>query len=405
MHTQRRGLAFSLYCLLGFLLGLVTAALGPSLGDLARRNGTSIASMGAVYTALFIGALLAQLVAGPLGDRRGRRVVLLGSLVLLAAGVAALCLSNSLPLALAAVVLAGLGHGAADLCILVLAAKAYPEKSVSALNILGLLFGAGAFAGPALVGLSQRLSGSAYPALWVAVAAVALAIPATLFALESDAPAKDAGQAKAAAAAAATVAAGGSARRGALASPYIWILGLLLLVYVGAENGMGGWTAEYFKRTTGASAPTAALVASGFWLALSAGRLVAAAVGTRLGPRSVLGLGIAVSGGGALLLALTAGHGPATVAAVALTGFGYGSIYPTAFAMAAAAFPDSPGAATSMVTVLGSAGGMLLPWVEGLVIQGLGAPAAGAFILALGGGMLVLFVLARRAETAHTRAA
>lgn len=402
MHTQRRGLAFSLYCLLGFLLGLVTAALGPSLGDLAARNGTSIASMGAVYTALFIGALLAQLVAGPLGDRRGRRVVLLGSLVLLAAGVAALCLSNSLPLALAAVVLAGLGHGAADLCILVLAAKAYPEKSVSALNILGLLFGAGAFAGPALVGLSQRLSGSAYPALWAAVAAVALAIPATLYALESDAPAKNPGPAKTAEAA---LAATGSIRRGAIASPYIWILGLILLVYVGAENGMGGWTAEYFKRTTGAAAPTAALVASGFWLALSAGRLVAAAAGTRLGPRSVLGLGIAVSGGGALLLALTAGNGPATVAAVALTGFGYGSIYPTAFAMAAAAFPDSPGAATSMVTVLGSAGGMLLPWVEGLVIQGFGAPAAGAFILALGAAMLVLFILARRAETTHARAA
>ncbi|MBL8968663.1 MAG: MFS transporter [Spirochaetaceae bacterium] len=402
MHTQRRGLAFSLYCLLGFLLGLVTAALGPSLGDLAARNHTSIASMGAVYTALFIGALLAQLVAGPLGDRRGRRLVLIGSLVLLAAGVAALCLSNSLSLALAAVVLAGLGHGAADLCILVLAAKAYPEKSVSALNILGLLFGAGAFAGPALVGLSQRLTGSAYPALWTAVAAVALAIPATLFALESDAPAKATGPAKAAEASAA---AGGSGGRGALASPYIWILGLLLLVYVGAENGMGGWTAEYFKRTTGAAAPTAALVASGFWLALSAGRLVAAAAGTRLGPRSVLGLGIAVSIGGALLLALTAGHGPATVAAVALVGFGYASIYPTAFAMAAAAFPESPGAATSMVTVLGSAGGMLLPWVEGLVIQGLGAPAAGAFILALGAAMLVLFVLARRAENAQSRAA
>lgn len=391
MPGKRKRWVLALCSYIGFLLGLFTAALGPSLGELAARNGAELGAMGSVFTALFVGALLAQLASGPLSDSRGRRAVLVGGLALLAAGASALCLSPALPLALAAVVVAGLGHGSSDLMILVLAAKTYPEKSVSALNILGLLFGAGAFAGPALVGLSQRLSGSALPVLWFAAAAHALAIPLVLAILEPEGPRAAAADAKAAPSAGESGAAGG---RSALSSPYVWILGLLLLVYVGAENAMGGWTAEYYKLTTGASAPEAALVVSFFWLALAAGRLAAAAAGTRLSPRAVLGLGIGIALAGALLLALTPGARAATLVAIVVTGFGYSSIYPTGFAMAAAAFPDSPGKATSLVTVLGSAGGMLLPLLEGFVIAGSGPRAAGPFMLALGLLILLLFGLA-----------
>jgi len=400
MPANRKRWVLALCSYIGFLLGLFTAALGPSLGELAKRNGAELGAMGSVFTALFVGALLAQLASGPLSDARGRRAVLVGGLALLAAGASALCLSTALPLALAAVVVAGLGHGSSDLMILVLAAKTYPEKSVSALNILGLLFGAGAFVGPALVGLSQRLSGSALPVLWFAAAAHALAVPLVLAVLEPEGKAAAAPSAVPAAKTrdAKPAQAQGDAKakpvRGALSSPYVWILGLLLLVYVGAENAMGGWMAEYYKLTTGASAPEAAVVVSLFWLALSAGRLAAAAAGTKLSPRAVLGLGIGVALAGALLLALSPGVRVATLAAIVVTGFGYSSIYPTGFAMAAAAFPDAPGKATSLVTVLGSAGGMLLPLLEGFVLAGAGPRAAGPFMLALGLLMLLLFAAA-----------
>ena len=400
MPANRKRWVLALCSYIGFLLGLFTAALGPSLGELAKRNGAELGAMGSVFTALFVGALLAQLASGPLSDARGRRAVLVGGLALLAAGASALCLSTALPLALAAVVVAGLGHGSSDLMILVLAAKTYPEKSVSALNILGLLFGAGAFVGPALVGLSQRLSGSALPVLWFAAAAHALAVPLVLAVLEPEGKAAAAPSAVPAAKTrdAKPAQAQGDAKakpvRGALSSPYVWILGLLLLVYVGAENAMGGWMAEYYKLTTGASAPEAAVVVSLFWLALSAGRLAAAAAGTKLSPRAVLGLGIGVALAGALLLALSPGVRVATLAAIVVTGFGYSSIYPTGFAMAAAAFPDAPGKATSLVTVLGSAGGMLLPLLEGFVLAGAGPRAAGPFMLALGLLMLLLFGVA-----------
>ena len=400
MPANRKRWVLALCSYIGFLLGLFTAALGPSLGELAKRNGAELGAMGSAFTALFVGALLAQLASGPLSDARGRRAVLVGGLALLAAGASALCLSTALPLALAAVVVAGLGHGSSDLMILVLAAKTYPEKSVSALNILGLLFGAGAFVGPALVGLSQRLSGSALPVLWFAAAAHALAVPLVLAVLEPEGKAAAAPSAVPAAKTrdAKPAQAQGDAKakpvRGALSSPYVWILGLLLLVYVGAENAMGGWMAEYYKLTTGASAPEAAVVVSLFWLALSAGRLAAAAAGTKLSPRAVLGLGIGVALAGALLLALSPGVRVATLAAIVVTGFGYSSIYPTGFAMAAAAFPDAPGKATSLVTVLGSAGGMLLPLLEGFVLAGAGPRAAGPFMLALGLLMLLLFGVA-----------
>ena len=64
-------------CARFFALGVLTAALGPALPDLAARSGGDLASVGAVITALFLGALVSLLGAGPLNDRLGPRPVLL----------------------------------------------------------------------------------------------------------------------------------------------------------------------------------------------------------------------------------------------------------------------------------------------------------------------------------------
>jgi FHS family glucose/mannose:H+ symporter-like MFS transporter len=329
-----------------------------------------------------------------LGDRLGQGFVLVGGLVLLALGVAGLSFSTSLPLTLAAVCLAGLGHGSSDLSSLVLAAERYKDRSVSALNLIGLLFGAGAFAGPAFAGVADRLWGSTLPALWLGLAGVILLLPFAFIQTRRDKLAtaidKDAAQR------AEESAEGFRAKaRKVLSNPLVWALGALLIVYVGAENAMGGWTAEYVKQTTGAALAVAALAASLFWLALAGGRLLAAAFGTRLKPNAVLGAGIVLALIGAGLLAASTGRLALSLVAIALVGAGYGSIYPTAFAMAAAAAPEAPGSATSIVAALGSLGGMVFPWAQGLILVGWGTGAAALFMLALGFLMLLFFFLQR----------
>jgi fucose permease len=51
----------------------------------------------------------------------------------------------------------------------------------------------------------------------------------------------------------------------------LWLFSFFLLIYVGAENGAGGWVTTYLTQTTSLAAATAALVASVFWLALTLG--------------------------------------------------------------------------------------------------------------------------------------
>jgi FHS family Na+ dependent glucose MFS transporter 1 len=191
-------------------------------------------------------------------------------------------------------------------------------------------------------------------------------------------------------------------------SSLLWIFSLFLLLYVGLENGVGGWTTVYMQRTTALPVETAALVTSGFWLALTAGRLVAAGTGIRLRPQQVLALSLSGAAAGGAILAAGRGSVTASVAGVALIGFSFGAIYPTTIAMVTAAFQSAPGRAASVAAAAGSIGGMLLPPLQGLALEQI-QPAASAWFTA-GGNLLMLAVFGiilaqiRHRRTASARA-
>ena len=68
-------------------------------------------------------------------------------------------------------------------------------------------------------------------------------------------------------------------------STLVWTFGLLLLLHVGVENGMGGWTTTFSQMTTGVKIETGALLTAGFWGLLTIGRLAGAALGIKLSRR------------------------------------------------------------------------------------------------------------------------
>ncbi len=368
-----------LTCLVFLSLGLITAALGPMLPDLAKQTGTTLADIGAVFTALFLGALLSQLVSGPLGDRFGMGMVLLGGVVLLVAGSLGITFSQWLPLTLALAFLAGLGHGAVDLGANLLVATLFAEKSVSAVNLLNVFFGIGAFVGPVIASVTLRLWRTALPAMWVSAAMLLLLLP-FLSGLRSTRVPPAANQPAATA-----------SRASLYRSPLLWILGLLILTYVGTESGLGGWTTTYMTRTTAISMDQAAMVTAGFWLALTAGRMVSAAIGLRV--RSLVLLAASLSGAalGGVLLVASLGAPVPSIAAVLLTGFCFGSVYPTVMAITASAFAEEPGKAGSVVAAMGSVGGMLLPWLQGVVLAQVSPLASAGFSLA--GAVLMVGLL------------
>src|SRR5512140_994379 len=83
--TQRRA-----FCVSGatlFAAGLFQSAIGPSLPDLATNTSADLAALGAIFTALFVGSLVAQLAAGAIGDRLGHKRVLIAGLLLASLGM------------------------------------------------------------------------------------------------------------------------------------------------------------------------------------------------------------------------------------------------------------------------------------------------------------------------------
>jgi len=371
-------------CLVFFALGLMTAAIGPVLPQLADQAGSTLAAIGAVFTAMFLGALAAQVFVGPVGDRVGMRSVFLGGMVLLALGTLGVTLSNHLWLTLALALLSGIGHGAVDLGGTVLIAGLFNGRSVSALNLLNVFFGLGAFAGPAIAGFSMRRLDTGLPALWISSALLFAALPLLgVMLVRRKSPRAGAG--------AGVPAASGA---GLYRTPMLYGLGLIILLYVGIENGMGGWTTEYVQRTVGFTTDRAAMVTSGFWLALTLGRMLSAGLGLRLKPTVLLAGATALAVAGGALLAFGVGAQLPTVAGVALIGFCFGPVYPTMMAITTGAFPNTPGKAAGLVAASGSLGGMALPWVQGVALERLGAPYSAWFTLLGIAVMLAIMLIA-----------
>jgi fucose permease len=392
MNTTPLRMILVLSCLIFLALGVITAALGPVLPELAAQAGTDLTGIGAIFTGIFFGALLSQLVSGPMIDRIGQRAVLAGGVVLLACGTLALTWSRTLSFTLALAFVAGLGHGAVDMGANLWIATAYNNRSVSALNLLNFFFGVGAFAGPTLASLSLTWLDTGLPSLWISAGLLFILLP-FLFLVKS-------GRSQTAGSKFPPDEPTGWIYR----APLLWGMGAIVLLYVGTETGMGGWTTTYVEQTLRVSIESAALVTAGFWLALTAGRMTSAALGLRITPRRLLAASLAGAVIGGIILVLGLGNLALTIAGVLLIGFCFGPVYPTMVAVTTATFPSGPGKAVSITAASGSVGGMAMPWLQGVLLNRAGPAFSSVFTL-VGEMAMLLFaagILYRMRRTQQT---
>lgn len=372
MQKSHATIILVLACASFFGLGVINAAIGPALPELAVNTSSALATVGSLFTGLFFGSLAAQLFSGPLLDRLGPRWLVLAGLLMVGVGIFGVAVSHALSIALVFAVLSGLGYGVIALIINVTIANLFSHRRASALNLINMFFGVGAFIAPAIAGLSLRLSGSSLPALWLGGGLEILLIPLFLWRFTSSRPAE-----------VDNVDPPPTSKSQFMRSPVLWIMCLMLLFYVGTENGASGWVTTYMAQTTSLAVANAALAASGFWLAFTAGRMLGAFLGVRWSTDTLLKVCLSIALSGGLMIVASTGNIPLSFLGFVLLGLGLGPTFPTALAIITAAFPGSSGSAASLTMAAGFIGGMIIPWLLGVLMESQ-SPRVGALLLPLG---------------------
>lgn len=347
-------------------LGLVMSLIGPLLPTIRAEIPMSYLEAGLVLSGQFLGMIVTVPPGGHLADHFGKKPFLMASGVLLVAGLAGCALSTSFAALLLTCVVTGIGSGGYEVGANALLADHTEAGSGEAMNLLHFFFGAGAVAGPFLATLVVT-SGLHWRLAFAAIAALPLVVSLVLL------PQRVSGRREVVHDTSALY------RDGAL-----WLCGLLIAVYVGIETSVYGWISTFWQQRAGGSILPAPLVASIFWITLTAGRLLCGKLADRIGLLRFVGHAssavLAVSAAWTLL------PGPAiTLGAVFLLGLFLAGIYPTMMAFATESYPGHSGKVVALLAVFAGVGGFVVPPAVGRLADafGMGALPPSVAVLSL----------------------
>ncbi|MGB7438523.1 MAG: MFS transporter [Candidatus Acidiferrum sp.] len=356
-QTIRRGVLFGGAATGIFVFGIVMAVLGTLFGlpEMRDRLHMNLAQQGNMFLLLYVGIFLATLVAGPVIDAIGNKVILVVSSALVAAGIAGFAFAHSFTEASIPALLLGCGGGGLNTSTNALVSDLYGEKRGPMLNMLGIFYGIGALCIPLLAAAITGHFPIAPQLLFCAALAAACAL---LFLAMQFPPAK---------------AAQSFSWREALQVaryPGVLILAFILFCQSGDEASIAGWTSTYVG-DAGLRAQTATFMLAGYWAAVMVGRLLVARLLKSISSeKMVLLSGIGAFLGAALLLANRST--PILVAGTLLIGLSYAGVFPTTLAIAGDAYRKMAGTVFGLLFAIALIGGMSFPWAVGHISQSLG---------------------------------
>lgn len=356
------------------VMGLVVSSYGPLLEHLTQRFAVSLPVAGATISVHFAASLVGVLIAMRAMEKLPARVTVMTATGLVALGCVVAAVAPSWTVFMVAIAIIGLGFGALVLGLNQAVAYSAGARRAALLSVLNSAYSAGEVVSPILVALfaTQHFS-----LLFVAAAVVALALVPVDLGIAGRLP----------------VAAGVPGRP----SPLVLIFVVATILYVGIENGIGGWMTSHLE-STGLHSTQAAGFTSGFWLALVVGRVLMSIAPARLSERTIVVTGSTV----ATIALLDAAIGPAAPVAYVVAGLFIAPIFPTTIVWLARLRPGDA-RATSWLYPAASIGGTLGPGVIGVVIAGFGVRWAPLVLALVAVGMTAAYWFANRASLPASR--
>ncbi len=351
-------------CLLCY--GFVLFLFGPCLTAIAQTFDAPLGDTGLLFTFFSAGLIPSVLAIGFLSEVLGKRRILIASTLTMAAGCALFAGAASTgpqpsyPLALATMVVIGVGGGGVETLTNAPIADDNRPSPGFALNFSHAFFAIGAVFGPLAAGalLRARLP-------WQAAffGAAGLLVALTLAMVVQQAPRHRAETGST------------GPMIGLLRSAVLWGLLVVLAVYVGAEVGLTAWVSPLMEEVLGADRGTAALAVSAFWACMIVGRLITTYLSTRV--RAVPIILVLACGSAAASLGVARSSGIAVCLAMsAATGLFMSGLFGMVVTDGAERYPERTGALFGLLITGVGAGAMVVPAAMGWIASAAGLRTA-----------------------------
>lgn len=335
-----------------FVFGFSDNLKGPVLPALLEDLKFSYSLGGTVLLGAYLGFMAATLSTGFLADVFGQKAVLLLAGLCLALGVVGLNLFRAPAALMLALGLLGFGLGSLELGCNALIVSLHSADKARYLNLMAVMHGLGSMLAPLYAGwlLAANVS-------WRLVYRWDLLLIGLLlvYFLLARFPSRAAGQAEKI----------DFQRLGrtAFVPQMLWFYAAITL-YVAIELGLAAWMVEFLQKARGQSVAQSTQALALFFGLIMAGRFVGSFFVEKLGYlRSILGMALAASACVALGL-----FGPPELAfCFSLSGFFLSIIFPTLTAAVSDAHPAHLNSILGLLFTFAGLGGVLGPWLVGLV--------------------------------------
>jgi MFS transporter, FHS family, glucose/mannose:H+ symporter len=344
-------LNFAAACMGMLIFGIVMAVLGSTLPSLMQKFMIDMADAGSLFLIMSLGILFGSMIFGPVTDRYGYKGLLGVSAFLIFAGIEGIAFAPSIGVLRLSLFIVGLGGGAINGGTNALVSDISEGNRGSGLSFLGVFFGLGAFGVPFILGtLLDYLS---YETLIGLVGALVL-LPLIFFIKISfplprhqhKLPLKEG--------------------LGLTRETTLLLFGLVLFFQSGLEMTVGGWSASFLNEVLDVEAGRSVLFLSFYWSGLIIARLSLGKILMKFSQTRVFFASLLIAFTGSLLMLMSNGIGMA-IPGLVITGLGFAAIFPLALAWVGDFYSRLSGTAFSLVLTIAILGGMLFPWITGII--------------------------------------
>lgn len=372
MHNKR--IIFLSSCAGMLLFGICLISLGSMAPVLREKFGLDDLASGALFSILPFGVLTGSLIFGPVVDRRGYKLLLAMSCILLGAGFEGIALASSSSFLKLFIFMIGFGGGAINGATNSLVSDISENDKGANLSLLGVFFGIGALGMPLVLGIVEKRF--SFEAIISAIALVSLLTGISYLLIKLPEPKQ---------------AHGISARK--LLSFFrdrtLLLIALFLFFQSSFEGIMNNWTTIYLIGNDGVTSKVALFTLSLFVAGMTIMRLLAGTVLRKIRIRNIMTVSfilILIS----IILIKSFASMTAIMAGFMLMGFGLAYGFPTMLGFVGERYADLSGTAFSFVLVIGLIGNMSLNYSMGLIAQNHGISS---MITVISGIVLILIIL------------